>query len=96
MGLTFPTPTCFISRRVTSVETLYLFGCDITDARLVHLSGLNKLSTLDLSDTHVTDSGLVHLKWLTKLTFLNVQGTEVTDAGVRELQEALPNLKINR
>ena len=36
------------------------------------------------------------LKGLTKLSAIYLGGTEVTDAGVKDLQQALPNLKITR
>jgi hypothetical protein len=48
-----------------------------------------------LDNTRVTNAGLVQLKGLSKLTWLNLNNTQVTDAGVRELQESLPNCKIN-
>ena len=37
---------------------------------------------------------LVHLKGLTGLTFLALHETRVTDAAIKELQQALPGLKI--
>jgi hypothetical protein len=39
---------------------------------------------------------LAHLEGLTKLEFLNPGNTQVTGAGVKELQRALPMLKISR
>ena len=68
----------------------------ITDAGLSHLTGLTKLSALDLVGTRITDAGLAHLKSLSNLKTLEVGDTHVTDAGARELQKALPNLKIIR
>jgi hypothetical protein len=63
---------------------------------LVHLKGLRRLRELNLDDTKITDAGLAHLKELTKLRCLSICGTEVSDAGVRDLQKALPNVKIVR
>ena len=36
------------------------------------------------------------LKGLTNLSKLDVRYTRVTDAGVKELQQTLPNLKVDR
>jgi hypothetical protein len=44
----------------------------------------------------VTDAGLVHLKGRKKLSYLDLKLTQVTNAGVKELQQALPSLKIVR
>ncbi len=80
----------------TNLEALALRETAITDAGLVHLRGLIGLKRLFLGGTKVTDAGLVHLKGLSRLQLLEVGNTRVTDAAVRELQEALPNLKISR
>jgi len=37
----------------------------------------------------------VHLKGLNRLQPLYLYGSQVTDAGIAELQQALPNCKIN-
>ncbi|MAV35037.1 MAG: hypothetical protein CMJ59_06220, partial [Planctomycetaceae bacterium] len=61
-------------------------GSQITDAGLVHLTGLTDLQTLDLTlCTNVTDAGLVHLQGRTTLEYLNLNGTGVTDAGLAHL-----------
>ena len=39
--------------------------------------------------------GLVHLKEMTQLESLGLRDTQVTDAGVDDLQQALPNCKID-
>ena len=83
--------------RLTKLGTLYLPDDRITDAGLPHLTGLAKLSRLGLlRDTQVTDSGLRHLKRIPNLASLDLRGTQVTGAGVKELQEALPGLTIER
>jgi hypothetical protein len=41
-----------------------------------------------------TDAELLHLHGLTKLELLDLQGTYLMDEDCRELQRALPNLKI--
>ena len=66
-----------------------LNGTRITDAGLVHLSGLTNLRDLwltgtgvGLTGTGVTDAGLVHLSGLKKLEVLDLDGTGVTDSGL--------------
>jgi hypothetical protein len=83
-------------RGLANLSDLNLRRTRITDAGLSHLTGLTKLSALDLVDTRITDAGLAHLKSLSNLKTLEVRDTHVTDAGARELQKALPNLKIIR
>jgi Leucine Rich repeat len=81
---------------LNDLRQVFLSGAQITDAGLGHLKGLTNLSYLGLGGTRVTDAGLAHLKGLTNLTRLVLSNTQVTDAGVRELQQALPSLKILR
>jgi hypothetical protein len=80
----------------TGLEALALRETAITDAGLVHLEGLVNLKRLFLGGTRVTDAGLVHLRGLKRLQELEVGNTRVTDTAVRELQRALPKLKISR
>jgi internalin A len=68
----------------------------VTDAGLAHLTSLTELKSLGLDHTQVTDAGLAHLRGLAKLSNLDLKGTQVTDGGVKELQQALPRLKIER
>jgi Leucine-rich repeat (LRR) protein len=79
-----------------SLTSLDLQGTHITDAGLAHLKGLTHVSVLSLNLDHITDAGLVHLKALTNLHWLHLHGNQVTDAGVKELEQALPSLKITR
>lgn len=83
-------------KRLTNLSSLNLTNTQVTDAGLAHLKGLTKLSSLNLNVTFVTDAGLVHLKGLTNLSKLELYGTLVTDAGAKELQHALPKLRIMR
>ena len=63
-----------------------------TDAVLIHLKGLTKLSHLHLDSTKVTDAGLVHLNELTNLELLDLYQTKITDAGLEHLK-GLTNLE---
>ncbi len=80
----------------SNLRLLVLSSSTISDAGLVHLKGLASLSDVNLSSTQVTDAGLVHLTRLTNLSVLALRGTQVTDGGARQLQRALPSLKIIR
>ncbi len=84
------------SRRFTDPEEWSPYRIQVTDAGLLHFKGLINLSKLDLTGTRVTDVGLVQLKGLTRLSVLDLRVTHVTDAGVKDLQQALPTLKIIR
>jgi hypothetical protein len=77
-----------------TTRALSLFGNQVTDAGLAHLSNLSELDFLDLRRNNITDAGLVHLEGLTKLKNLYLIGTNVTPAGVKKLQQKLPNAKI--
>ena len=68
----------------------------ITDAGLVYLKGMTRLTELGLANTQITDAGLEHLKDLTSLTTLGLDGTKITDAGLAEIKAALPNCDIYR
>jgi hypothetical protein len=68
----------------------------VAAAGLAHPRGLTDLAFLNLEFTRVTDAGLAHLKGPTKLTNLVLTGAQIMEKGARELQQALPNLKISR
>jgi hypothetical protein len=79
-----------------TVEKLYLVDTKITDAGLEKLKGLAGLQVLSLVGTPVTDAGLEHLAAYPALKLVFLDGTQVTDEGVKTLQEAKPDLKIER
>ncbi len=81
---------------LTNLSSLNLMNTQANDASLAHLRDLPNLSSLNLNMAFVTDAGLSHLKRLKQLTELKIQGTLVTEAGVKDLQHALPKLKIAR
>ena len=78
------------------LESLDLRGVPITDAGLKHLESLTRLEFLSIMQTPITDAGLEHLKTLKRLKYLGLWGTQVTNEGVWELQQALPDVEINR
>ena len=79
-----------------TLQTLNLGGTEVMDAWLKGLVLHKELRTLDLTNTPITDAGLKELAGLKQLQSLSLEMTKVTDAGVRELQKALPSLKIQR
>jgi hypothetical protein len=83
-------------RPLRKLRELGLGHTGITDAGLVHLAGLEELRVLDLRGTRVSGAGLSQLKGLTRLQRLHVSGLGGEGAGARELQLALPSLKILR
>ena len=77
-----------------------LWGREVTDADLAHLTGLPALRSLYLDYTQVTDAGLVQLTELPALEHLYLDyermSDEVIDASIAKLQQALPNRTISR
>jgi hypothetical protein len=82
--------------RLGRLQDLCIHTSSVDDADLAHVTGLKDLRRLILYRTQVTDAGLGNLKGLARLNELVLNRTQVTDAGVRELQEALPRLRISR
>jgi Leucine-rich repeat (LRR) protein len=79
-------------KSLTSLTHLHLFNSrgdwEVTDAGLVHLSGLAALEELKLTHvTGITDAGMVHLKSLRSLKKLDLGGAGITDAGLAQLAE---------
>jgi internalin A len=68
------------------LEILSLSGSRVSDAGLVHLSGLTQLKRLVLDDTRITDAGLAHLEGLYQLETLTLARTAITDAGLAHLK----------
>jgi len=78
------------------IRALRAGGSAITDVGCIRISALNQLEVLDLRGTSVTDAGIIHLKRLTKLEELSLLDAPVSEAAVKDLQNALRNLKIYR
>jgi internalin A len=68
----------------------------VSDAGLLHLSGLTELTIVVTGGKNVTDAGLTHLANLTKLSFLSVLG-DISGDGLQNLNglESLRVLKIS-
>jgi len=81
---------------LTRLWGLELNGTQVTDEGLLALRGLPNLTWLGLNGTQVTDEGLQTLRGLPNLGWLELHDTNVTSQGIKELQEALPNCKINQ
>jgi serine/threonine protein kinase len=73
---------------------LVAFNNDIDDAELAILAGMETLELASFFGNPITDAGLPHLKRLQRLKNLNLNSTRVTAAGVADLQQALPDCKI--
>jgi hypothetical protein len=74
------------------VSAIFLPRTRITDADVIHLSGLQNLQRLILDGTAVTDAGLVHLREHANLKEFGLAHTHVTDASLSRLS-GLTNLK---
>ena len=86
-----------------SLRELRLLETDVNDSDLQCVRRLPNLQTLDLMRTGVTDVGLANLKEASKLETLYLhllqpppgeRALKVTDEAIRDLQKALPKLKI--
>ncbi len=58
----------------------------VTDADLVILKGLPRLSLLSLDSTRITDAALDHLKGLSSLRVLSLNQTQVSDSSLAKLK----------
>jgi len=71
---------------LTDIKTLELGdNTDITDAGLVHLSGLRRLQTLYLYGTSISGAGLAHLTDLPQLESLHLGSTPLEDEGLKHI-----------
>ena len=65
-----------------SIAQVDFRGTEIGDDALVHLKGLNQLSSLLLNDTKVTDEGLKVVGTISTLRNLDLRGCKITNAGM--------------
>lgn len=76
-------------RQIREMKDLQSLSCfavkSVTDSLLPHLSGLNKLESLDLRSTSVTGSGFEHLKSLDGLRHVELGYSSVNDDGLSQI-----------
>jgi hypothetical protein len=70
------------------IDSVDLSGSEITDAEIIHLTGLTELDWLSLADTAVTDIGMAYLSKLKMLRVVDIHDTAVTMKGIDVLQPA--------
>lgn len=70
---------------VLGLQELGLPEAKLSNADLVRLGVLQKLTTLSLRRTGISNAGLAHLQALPKLTSLNLSELDITDAGLKSL-----------
>lgn len=83
---------------VKHLEKLIVWGANVTDASLQHLSRCSELKTLWLLDTKIQGDGIPHLCKLPNLEKLNLGGTGVTAADIEPLKQlaGLKSLSVAR
>jgi hypothetical protein len=88
---------------LTSLKKLDLGGTSVTDASLIHITGLQNLAELSLQGSgfqngeaisEITDKAVKHLVKLKGLRSLNIKSTRISAEGVKQLEAALPDCKI--
>ena len=81
-------------RNFPKLRYLDLDDTPVTDAGLSHLRDLAALEELSLTGTNISDAGLAQIKVHKRLKMLWLRGTRVTAGGVKDLQAALPGVRI--
>ena len=82
-----------VARSMPELRELDLCDSDITDAALVAVSRLSKLTTISLTGPKVTDAGLTLLSNLRDLEVLILGQVDVTDEGLKQIHH-LKKLRI--
>jgi eukaryotic-like serine/threonine-protein kinase len=88
-------------RGLDSLEYLYLYHVDLSDAGLERLASLpnltNSLTGFHLLFARITDKGLAHLERFRKLADVGLTECQITDAGLKHLRKlpALVSLILN-
>src|SRR5262249_27135765 len=78
------------------VASLDVSGSRWTDEATDFLPAMPSLRSANLSNTLITDRSLATLEKCDALDELIIYYTKITDAAVKKLQQARPNLKIER
>jgi hypothetical protein len=81
-------------KEMKDLKRLHLERTNVDDGCIDYLTGLQELEYLNLYSTKVSDLGLSKLKDLKNLKKLYLWQTNVTNEGVKQLETALPDLKI--
>jgi hypothetical protein len=79
--------------KLTGLEELYIGNArSITDARVSHLAGLNKLRSIHINCSNLTDNSLAILSSLPSMETLSLQDNHFSDKGLERLGRK-PHLK---
>lgn len=68
------------------LDSLALYGKNVNDDALTHVSRMTGLRSLTIVESRVTDEGLDNIKALPQLERLSLGGSGITDAGVDRLK----------
>lgn len=80
--------------RLSQLEHLALDETQITDSGLAMLPPLPHLRSLNLWNTRLTETSVLILSKMKDLEYLNIMQTSIPESDVDELQQALPNCRI--
>jgi hypothetical protein len=82
-------------RKMTNLQALSLAGTRVTDGGLRLVKELIHIRELHLDNTRISDTGLGHLRDMKQLRYLRLVNTRVTRQGIRQLQQALPDCRVD-
>ena len=77
-----------------NLSILGLNQTNIGDADMKFIGTFTSLKSLYLVGTKITDASIPHLKELTNLQRVDIVGTKISPQGKKDLQAAMPGLKI--
>jgi Leucine-rich repeat (LRR) protein len=89
--LTITPETINTLAKLEDLESLSLWGTNVTDDDLVPLASLKKLRVIDLSFTNITGTSLKTLSTLTNLVSVRLDSCDVTDKHLETL-ESMPQV----
>jgi hypothetical protein len=80
--------------RMQSLKQIWIvYGFELTDAFLSHLTDLENLQCLFVNNTPITDGSIPYLKQLSHLNQLTLSDTLISPNGAAELRSALPSAR---